>query len=54
MKHKTNSLLAAALVGFGLSGAPSLSMAGESMQQETRRPGFVHILGGILLIPPFS
>jgi hypothetical protein len=52
MKHKTNSLLAATLVGFGLLGAPSLSMAGESMQQETRRPGFAHILGGILLTPP--
>ena len=51
MKHKTNSLLAA-LVVFGLLGAPSLSIAGESMQQESRRPGFIHILGGILLTPP--
>ena len=47
MKHKTNSLLAA-LVVFGVLGAPSLSIAGESMQQEPRRPGFVHVLGSIL------
>jgi hypothetical protein len=52
MKYKTNSLLAATLVVSGLLGAPSLSRGGESMQQESRRPGFVHILGGILLTPP--
>jgi hypothetical protein len=47
MKHKRNSLLTA-LVVFGLLGAPSLSIAGESMQQEPRRPGFVHVLGSIV------
>jgi hypothetical protein len=52
MKHKTNSLLAATLAVFGLLGAPTLSIAAESMQQEPRRPGFVHVLGGILLTPP--
>jgi hypothetical protein len=52
MKHKTTALLTATLVVFGLLGAPSRSIAGESMQQEPRRPGFVHILGGILLTPP--
>jgi len=52
MKHETNSPLIAALVVFGLLAAPSLSLAGESMQQEPPRPGFVHILGGILLTPP--
>jgi hypothetical protein len=52
MKHKTNSLLTATLVVFGLLGGPSLSLAEEAMQQESRSPGFVHILGGILLTPP--
>jgi hypothetical protein len=52
MKYTTNSFLAAALVVFGLLCAPRLSVAGESMQQEPARPGFVHILGGILLTPP--
>jgi hypothetical protein len=52
MKYTTNSLLAAALVVFGLLCAPRLSEAGESMQQDPARPGFVHILGGILLTPP--
>lgn len=52
MKHKTNSRLTVTLIVFGLLGAPSLTIAGESMQQELRRPGFVHVLGGILLTPP--
>jgi hypothetical protein len=52
MKEKANSLLAATLVVFSFLVAPNLSLAGESMQQEPRRPGFVHILGGILLTPP--
>jgi hypothetical protein len=52
MKDKTNSFLTATVLVFSFLVAPSLSLAGESMQQEPRRPGFVHILGGILLTPP--
>jgi hypothetical protein len=37
---------------FSFLVVPSLSLAAESTQQEQRRPGFVHILGGILLTPP--
>lgn len=52
MKQTANSLLIATLIVLGLMAAPSLSMAGQSMQPEPQRPGFVHILGGILLTPP--
>jgi hypothetical protein len=52
MKHKTNSLVTTTLVVLGLLAAPRLSIAGESIQQQPPRPGFVHILGGILLTPP--
>jgi hypothetical protein len=50
MKAKTNSFLTATVLVFSFLVAPSLSLAGEPMQQ--RSPGFVHILGGILLTPP--
>ena len=52
MKHKTNLFLIVTLVVFGLLAARSLSLAGQSIQPEPSRPGFVHILGGILLTPP--
>jgi hypothetical protein len=52
MKHRANSLLIATLVVSGLLATSSLSIAGQSMQQEAPRPGFIHILGGILLTPP--
>jgi hypothetical protein len=50
MKDKTNSFLTATVLVFSFLVAPSLSLAEEPMQQ--RSPGFVHILGGILLTPP--
>jgi hypothetical protein len=50
MKDKTNSFLTATVLVFSFLVAPSLSLAGEPVQQ--RSPGFVHILGGILLTPP--
>ena len=52
MRGKTSSLLAATLLVFSFLVVPGLSLAAESTQQEPRRPGFVHILGGILLTPP--
>jgi len=52
MKDKTHSFLTASVLVFTLLVVPNLSLAGEAMQQEPRRPGFVHILGGILLTPP--
>ena len=52
MKEKTNWLAAGALVVLSFLVTPSLSRAAESMQQEPRKPGFVHVLGGILLTPP--
>jgi hypothetical protein len=52
MKDKTNAFLTAIILVSSLLVVPHLSLAGEAMQQEPRRVGFVHILGGILLTPP--
>ena len=60
MKKNIYSLLSATLVVGVLSmAAPNLTLAEELMEQDSgpqagtqvRRPGFVHILGGILLTP---
>ena len=60
MKNKIYSILCTSFLALTLLLAPSLTLAAEIMQQgstesqpepQLRRPGFVHILGGILLTP---